>query len=332
MSPAGSGGLPTGGTTNGQGGGNEAGAPSSAGAPPSARERCIYHTEAPPLELDAELAVLGAGAGGMSGGESAGAGGTEPVPNGGGAGGDSPGPSAGSGGEGGEPPFFSVTVRKHPILGEYLADSNGKSLYIWGPDYPGSCEVVPVSNCYLDCEKSWPIFPASPRILVDTLDDSLFGDFERTNGDMQMTYLGWPLYYYKDDVKAGDTIGHGKGYWYLAQVKMPNLLIIRIGEAKGLGDEYGYPLYVYEGDTVGTETADPVSACTGECLNDFRPFYLRNLVPITKLDLRRFSYFVRDDGELQIADRGKPLYWSNADEAPSQLNGLETPGWTMAPE
>ena len=39
---------------------------------------------------------------------------------------------------------------------------------------------------------------------------------ERTDGTSQVTYNGWPLYYYAKDMAAGDTTGQEAGEkWYL---------------------------------------------------------------------------------------------------------------------
>lgn len=38
----------------------------------------------------------------------------------------------------------------------------------------------------------------------------------RTDGSIQVTYNGWPLYYYAKDAKPGDILGqNGGGVWYM---------------------------------------------------------------------------------------------------------------------
>jgi predicted lipoprotein with Yx(FWY)xxD motif len=45
---------------------------------------------------------------------------------------------------------------------------------------------------------------------------SKFSTITRTDGTTQVTYNGWPLYYYAKDQQAGDTTGEGVGsVWYL---------------------------------------------------------------------------------------------------------------------
>jgi predicted lipoprotein with Yx(FWY)xxD motif len=45
---------------------------------------------------------------------------------------------------------------------------------------------------------------------------SKFGTITRTDGTTQVTYNGWPLYYFDKDKQAGDITGEGVGsVWYL---------------------------------------------------------------------------------------------------------------------
>jgi hypothetical protein len=41
-----------------------------------------------------------------------------------------------------------------------------------------------------------------------TLDESLLGTIERSDGLLHVTYNGWPLYYYAEDAAPGDIKGH----------------------------------------------------------------------------------------------------------------------------
>ena len=88
-----------------------------------------------------------------------------------------------------------------------LTDGNGMTLYIFDKD------AVGVTNCYEKCAINWPPMMADAAATSD-------GDFtvvDRTDGSKMWAYKGWPLYYWKDDVVAGDMSGDGVGdVWHLA--------------------------------------------------------------------------------------------------------------------
>lgn len=94
-------------------------------------------------------------------------------------------------------------------LGEIVVDAAGNTLYLFVPDDQGD------STCYDACEANWPI--VGELISVgDGLDAGLLGTTERTTGDTQATYNGWPLYYFGADAAAGDTNGQGvNDVWYV---------------------------------------------------------------------------------------------------------------------
>ena len=91
----------------------------------------------------------------------------------------------------------------------FLADADGNTLYLFVPDAAGE------STCYDQCAAAWPP-------LVDTagagegLDAALLGTTTRTDGTTQMTYGGWPLYYFSGDAAPGDANGQGlNDVWYV---------------------------------------------------------------------------------------------------------------------
>jgi predicted lipoprotein with Yx(FWY)xxD motif len=87
-------------------------------------------------------------------------------------------------------------------LGTILVDDAGNTLYLFVPDAQGD------STCYDDCEANWPPF-AGEVSAGDGVDESLLGTTDRTDGTVQATYNGWPLYYFAADAAAGDTNGQG---------------------------------------------------------------------------------------------------------------------------
>lgn len=93
--------------------------------------------------------------------------------------------------------------------GDIVVDADGRTLYLFVPDERGD------STCYDTCESNWPIVPAVTAV-GDGVDASLLGSTTRTNGDVQATYNGWPLYYFAGDAAPGDANGQGlNDVWWL---------------------------------------------------------------------------------------------------------------------
>ena len=96
----------------------------------------------------------------------------------------------------------------------YLSGEDGKTLYKFTDDTVNSGK----STCYAGCDGIWPPFT------VDSLDEvkpaagvtGKLALITRDDGKKQVTYKGWPLYYYSGDTKAGDTNGQGLfGKWFV---------------------------------------------------------------------------------------------------------------------
>ena len=113
-------------------------------------------------------------------------------------------------------PGIKVAEVEGQGLGTFLVDSSGRSLYLFTADSPGAGG----STCYEDCAEKWPPFVVDTEpVTGEGVDASLLGTLTRRDGEMQVTYNGWPLYYYQQDENAGDVEGqdvHGfGGEWYL---------------------------------------------------------------------------------------------------------------------
>ena len=87
-------------------------------------------------------------------------------------------------------------------LGDILVDGEGRTLYLFNPDAQGD------PTCYDDCADAWPAL-VEEVTAGDGVDGSLLGSATRTDGAVQVTYNGWPLYYFSGDVAPGDTNGQG---------------------------------------------------------------------------------------------------------------------------
>jgi predicted lipoprotein with Yx(FWY)xxD motif len=104
-----------------------------------------------------------------------------------------------------------VNVGQNATLGSFLVDSKGKTLYLYTKDTPNT------SNCYGGCASYWPPLLTSGASVAGTgVNASMLGTTKRNDGTIQVTYNGWPLYYYVSDKAAGDTTGENvQGVWFV---------------------------------------------------------------------------------------------------------------------
>lgn len=95
-------------------------------------------------------------------------------------------------------------------MGKILTDANGMTLYIFDNDAGG------MSACYDKCAVNWPPLLAAEGAMAE----GDFGLTTRTDGTMQWTYDGMPLYLWIKDAKPGDTTGDGVNeVWHVAKVE-----------------------------------------------------------------------------------------------------------------
>jgi predicted lipoprotein with Yx(FWY)xxD motif len=104
-----------------------------------------------------------------------------------------------------------VDVGQSAALGSFLVDSKGMTLYLFTKDSPNT------SNCYGSCAGYWPPLLTTGAPVAGTgVTASLLGTTKRTDGTLQVTYNGWPLYYYVSDKAAGDITGENvQNVWFV---------------------------------------------------------------------------------------------------------------------
>lgn len=108
------------------------------------------------------------------------------------------------------PPFtevdVAVTAGPH---GEQLVNAAGRSLYMFTLDDERT------STCEGACAAAWPPLLGDP-VAGEGVDQALLGNAERSDGSIQVTYGGHPLYLYSADAAPGDTNGHAfNDVWFL---------------------------------------------------------------------------------------------------------------------
>jgi predicted lipoprotein with Yx(FWY)xxD motif len=91
----------------------------------------------------------------------------------------------------------AVGVRS-TAYGRILVDGGGYALYAFTKDGRGA------SRCYSACARAWPPFivPRRPRAARGAR-SGLIGTTRRSDGRLQATYRGRPLYYYVADRRPG---------------------------------------------------------------------------------------------------------------------------------
>jgi predicted lipoprotein with Yx(FWY)xxD motif len=92
---------------------------------------------------------------------------------------------------------------------QYLADSNGMTLYYFAKDTSGT------STCVGSCVERWPVFYTDNVMVPSGMDAKEFSVISRADGKKQSTFRGWPLYYWVGDKTPGQTEGQGfNGVWF----------------------------------------------------------------------------------------------------------------------
>jgi predicted lipoprotein with Yx(FWY)xxD motif len=107
-----------------------------------------------------------------------------------------------TGGEGSAAATF-VSVASVPKLGGVIVDSKGFTLYDFHKDKGTK------SSCYGECAQVWPPLTTTGKPEPSNgASASKLGTTKRSDGMIQVTYAGHPLYTYVVDTKPGDTKGN----------------------------------------------------------------------------------------------------------------------------
>ena len=100
-------------------------------------------------------------------------------------------------------------------FGQMLFDSTGQAIYLF------DIEATSKPKCYDACAEAWPPVLTTGRPVAGRgVDTSLLATTQRSDGTVQVTYNGHPLYFYahegKREVKCHDIFLNG-GNWYVVQ-------------------------------------------------------------------------------------------------------------------
>jgi predicted lipoprotein with Yx(FWY)xxD motif len=212
-------------------------------------------------------------------------------------------------------PPATVYAQRVPSLGSVLVGPNGMTLYLFTKDTTDPA----TSNCYDKCAENWPpLTVESADAIVPGINlPGTLGTTERTDGTLQVTYNGWPLYYWAKDAAIGDTTGDKVGdVWYV--IPQETLAVASSDELGDfLTDPSGLTLYTFKNDTAG------VSNCSGDCATAWPPYMVpegARLAVATGME-GEVATIEREEGKFQVTYNGMPLYYWKDDKAPGDATG-----------
>ena len=233
----------------------------------------------------------------------------------------------------------TVMVSENADLGQFLTDSEGRTLYLFTKDTePG------VSTCGGDCLVNWPVYtPAEPLTLPEGVEGTLTL-VDTPDGVKTLAYNDIPLYYFVGDTEPGQTNGQGVGeVWYVvapgeqfgdraaeeaaeheemgspvaSPVAGTTIMIASTPElGEFLTDSEGRALYLFTNDV-----EEGVSTCGGDCLVNWPAYTAAEPLTLPEGVDGELTLVDTPDGVQTVGYNGIPLYYFAKDSEPGQTNG-----------
>ena len=226
-----------------------------------------------------------------------------------------------------------ILIKESQIHGKILTDSKGKTLYFFSNDSKGQ------SSCTGSCMNNWPVYYDREAKGSKLLDRTEIGEITRADGSKQITYKGWPLYYFIGDGDAGEVGGDGMNdIWFVAK---PDYLLMvcnaqlvghdgenyksdySLGDGKTIyfTDGNGRTLYAFRSDGFNDNTFTK-----SDFSNDgIWPIYqtISGSLPsiVSASDISSIDVF----GKKQLTYRGWPLYYFGNDLNRGDNKGISFP-------
>jgi predicted lipoprotein with Yx(FWY)xxD motif len=225
-----------------------------------------------------------------------------------------------------------VDLKTSTIVGSYLSDSLGNTLYSFANDFDGQ------NNCSGGCANLWPAYYAGDNLaqsqLAEGLDIADFGTITIAGGAKQTTYKKWPLYYFAPLVgganvreSPGEIKGEGIGtIWHVAKpdytIRLINAQLTGLdgknytsayvegtGKTLYFSDATGLTLYNFAKDSFNVNKFTKADFSN----NSVWPIYETDkiVVPST-LDKTLFGS-ITVFGKKQLTYKGWPIYYFGAD-------------------
>ena len=208
-------------------------------------------------------------------------------------------------------------------IGNVLTGEGGKTLYVFGRDVAGD------ANCAGTCRDLWPIFYKEIPSIGAGLTASDFATITRPDGDKQTTYKGWPLYYYRNDTKAGDVLGDKVGgIWMASKAHYMVMIASRqlvgndgknytfdtkegTGNSTFLVDSIGNTLYAFAPDKFNTNTYTNPDLSNNPTWPIFETSTTIRDIP-SVLNTSDFTT-ITAVGKTQLTFKGWPMYYFGPD-------------------
>lgn len=195
----------------------------------------------------------------------------------------------------------------------YFVDGFGRTLYMFTNDTKNNNNFTAAD---LSNNGIWPVYDAAIADFPTGVNSADFGEITVTGTQKQLTYKGWPLYYFGGtSTVAGDTRGDTRGVsfpspgiWHVVNTStVPAPASVTVSDnsiGKIMTDAKGVTLYMFAKDT------DGINHCTGGCANTWPPFY-SDVVTVGDASLAAadFNVITRSDGAKQTTYKGWPLYY-----------------------
>ncbi len=194
---------------------------------------------------------------------------------------------------------------------QFFVDNEGNTLYAFKKDTENQNNFTAsdFSN-----NGSWPIFNVAISSLPSSINASDFATIN-VHGESQLTYKGWPLYYFGGDATRGETKGvsvPSPGVWPIVNTETtsappppPTVLTAEDGTfGTIITDGNGVSLYYFSKDVGGA------SNCEGGCL-DFWPKFNAGEIILSEGSLLNAADFgtIGEGENMQTTYKGWPLYY-----------------------
>ena len=245
-----------------------------------------------------------------------------------------------------------VKFQENPTLGKYLVDKEGRTLYFFANDANGQ------SSCTGGCEALWPVFNID-NLTQEKLGEGLpiagFNTITTTSGKTQLTYKGWPLYYYaplniglNEKEAPGQVGGEGLGgVWFVAKqdytIMLANAQLIGKDGKNYLGDytegagktiyftdDKGRTLYTFMNDKLNDNNFTAADFSN----NGAWPIYETDKIVVPSVLDKSLFGSINVFGKIQLTYKGWPLYFFGDDNQTRGFSkgvSVPTPGvWPVA--